>query len=177
MVEACPCDAVISWTSTARIALGVRADRKDRAILRSVAHLHAVLASRSPSAILLKRGPGKATGSFGWNRRTDSFTTGQWVRKIIDHTATDLSPDGKHFLYFVNTGGWLLENHVYRAIARAPWLKALAFWGSSPREFGPGAGLFFCDARGALRLRAGPARPEWDHLGLEVVPEFPSTRP
>jgi hypothetical protein len=141
-----------------------------------VAHLHGILATRSPTAILIKRGPGKQIATIGWNRRNDSFSLGQWLRKLVDHRDCDLSPDGEHFLYYVNDQSWSRENHVYRAISRAPWLKALTFWGSSPREFGPGTGLFFQTADGVTRLKALDRKPDWDALGIEVAGDFPSTR-
>jgi len=61
------------------------------------------------------------------DRSTDTFTAGQCVRKRIDFENTDLSPDGKYFIYYVNDGAWNRKNHVYRAISLTPWLKALAF--------------------------------------------------
>jgi hypothetical protein len=141
-----------------------------------MAHLHALLASGSPQAILIKRGPGRRSCTIGWDRRTDAFSLGQWIGKPLDHRSADLSPDGSYFLYYVNDGSWTRRNHVYRAISRSPWLKAAAFWGAAPQSYGPGAGLFFSSADGRLRLRARPCAPDWDHLGIEVVPDFPDTR-
>lgn len=117
-----------------------------------MAHLHAILAADSPLAILLKRGPQNQTRTIGWDRSTDAFTEGQCVRKTIEFESTDLSPDGKHFIYYVNDGSWNRKNHVYRAISLAPWLKALTFWGSEPGDYGPGIGLFFKDDDGVTRV-------------------------
>ena len=135
-----------------------------------MAHLHGILASRSPAAILIKRGPGRQSCTIGWDRRTDTFSVGQWLRKTIDPHAADLSPDGQHFVHYCNDHSWLRPNHVYRAISRAPWLKALVFWGTAPREYGPGTGLFFRGTDGIVRFASRTdARPEWDLLGIEVV--------
>jgi hypothetical protein len=139
-----------------------------------VAHLHGILATRSPTAILIKRGPGKQIATIGWNRRDDSFTVGQWLRKLVDHRDCDLSADGKHFLFYVNDHSWSRANHAYRGISLAPWLKALAFWGCSPRDFGPGTGLFFQGPDGVTRLRASDRKPDRDALGIEVVRDFPT---
>jgi hypothetical protein len=139
-----------------------------------MAHLHALLASRAPGAILVKRGPGRQSCTIGWDRRTDAFSLGQWIRKPLDHRTADLSPDGAYFVYYVNDSSWARQNHVYRAISRSPWLKAAAFWGAAPRSYGPGAGLFFAED-GRLRLRAKPCAPDWDQLGIEVVSDFPDT--
>lgn len=140
-----------------------------------MAHLHAILATASSRAILIKRGPRNQTRTIGWDRRTDSFTTGQCVRKKIDHRDADLSPDGRHFIYFVNDQSWSRKNHVYRAVSLAPWLKALVFWGSAPGDYGPGVGLFFQEADGVTRIRAEVRAPEWDQLGMKVVPTATDT--
>ncbi len=130
-----------------------------------MAHLHAILAADAPSAILIKRGPRNLTGTIGWDLRRDTFTPGQWLRKKLDHTAADLSPDGEYFIYYINDQSWFRPNHVYRAVSRAPWLKALMFWGSAPREYGPGTAMFFRDEDGVTRIRAIlTVPPEWDHL-------------
>ena len=68
-----------------------------------MAHLHAILATQSPLAVLVKRGPGRCSGLFRWDRRSDTFENGQWLRQRLDHDAADLSPDGTLFVYFVNT--------------------------------------------------------------------------
>lgn len=135
-----------------------------------VAHLHAILAADSPSAILIKRGPQNQTGTIGWDRRTDSFTAGQCLRKKIEHREADLSPDGKYFIYYVNDQSWSRKNHVYRAISLAPWLKALVFWGSEPSDYGPGVGMFFQDEDGVTRIRGKVEAPAWDHLRIPAVP-------
>lgn len=136
-----------------------------------MAHLHAILAADSPSAVLIKLGPRNQTRTIGWDRRTDQFTAGQCVRKRIDHRDIDLSPDGAYLIYYINDQSWDRDNHVYRAVSRAPWLKALVFWGSGPREFGPGVGMFFKDEDGVTRIRAATlVTPEWDRLGIPVIP-------
>lgn len=136
-----------------------------------MAHLHAILAADSSTAVLLKRGPQNQTRTVGWDRSTDTFTAGQCVRKKIDFENTDLSPDGKYFIYYVNDGSWNRKNHVYRAISLAPWLKALAFWGSAPKDYGPGIGMFFKEDDGVTRVRVMSTTPgDWDHLGLPLVP-------
>jgi hypothetical protein len=135
-----------------------------------MAHLHAILATASSGAILLKRGPGSQTRTIGWDRRKDTFTKGQCVRREIEYYFTDLSPDGRFFLHYVHSHGQWYEHPIYRAISRAPWLKALTFWGSSSGEYGPGTALFFQE-RGTTRIRAHLlSSPEWDHLKIPVIP-------
>lgn len=64
-----------------------------------------------------------------WNRETDEFQLGQWLKGRIYERRSDLSPDGKHFLYFAMNGKWKSEAHgSWTAISRAPFLKALAIF-------------------------------------------------
>lgn len=142
-----------------------------------MAHLHAILAAESPAAILIKRGPGRCSCTIGWDRVTDTFELGQWLKQRIDHDGADLSPDGKLFVYFVNTQKWGEEHGVYRAISRAPWLKALAFWSTDSWTKGPGVGMFFRDQDGQVKLQAWPQIPKWDHVDMEVVAELPDCPP
>ncbi len=142
-----------------------------------MAHLHAILATDSPTAILIKRGPGRVSCTIGWDRRTDLFELGQWLKQRIDHDAADLSPDGQHFCYFVNTQRWGEEHSVYRVVSKAPWLKALAFWSTDSWTKGPGVAMFFRDENGSVKLLAHPHTPQWDHLGMEVVAEAPNRPP
>jgi hypothetical protein len=62
-----------------------------------------------------------------WNRKTDEFQLGQWLKGRIYERRSDLSPDGKHFIYFAMNGKWSSEARgSWTAISRAPFLKALA---------------------------------------------------
>lgn len=40
-----------------------------------------------------------------WDRRTDSFTLGQWLKDRI-YGRGNLSSDGTHFIYFTRDGKW-----------------------------------------------------------------------
>jgi hypothetical protein len=140
-----------------------------------MAHLHAILAADSPVAILIKRGPGRCSCAIGWDRRTDTFETGQWLKQKIE--SADLSPDGQHFCYFVNTQQQRPEHRVYRVVSRAPWLKALSFWSRQSWIQGPGPGMFFRDVDGEVKLWALPDIPKWDFIGLKTVRELPDTAP
>jgi hypothetical protein len=50
-----------------------------------MAHLHAILATDSALALLLWRGLRAQTRTIGWDRRVDTFSAGQCVRRRIDH--------------------------------------------------------------------------------------------
>jgi hypothetical protein len=89
--------------------------------------LHVLLASHAPVGLVIRRGPSKSVATILWDRQRDEFQLGQWLKGRIYERRSDLSPDGRHFIYFaVNgkqnspTGG------AWTAISRAPFLKALA---------------------------------------------------
>lgn len=81
--------------------------------------LHVLLARDAPVGLVIRRGPSKQVATLLWDRRRDSFELGQWLKGRIYERRGDLSPDGKHFLYFAMNGRW-----SWTAISRAPWLKA-----------------------------------------------------
>lgn len=60
------------------------------------ARLHVLLARDSPAAVVIRRGPSDRVATIGWDRRTDTFTDGQWLHGRIYERRSDLSPDGKH---------------------------------------------------------------------------------
>lgn len=60
--------------------------------------LHVLL--RKKTAVVILRGNNKSAATFGWNLEDDSFALGQWFRGRIYEYRSDLSPDGKHLIYF-----------------------------------------------------------------------------
>lgn len=80
------------------------------------------------------------------------YEPGAWIRANLSPQRCDLSPDGRWFCYFTlkMPGRWK-AGHTYVAIARLPWLTALAAWGTcgtwargahfveDPRVWGVGA--------------------------------------
>jgi len=91
--------------------------------------IHVLLASASPFGLVIRRGPSKCVATLLWNRKTDEFQLGQWLKGRIYERRSDLSPDGKHFLYFAMNGKWQTEARgSWTAISRAPYLKALAIF-------------------------------------------------
>lgn len=96
---------------------------------RFPARIHVLLASDAPKGLIIRRGPSKCVATLLWNRKTDEFQLGQWLRGRIYERRSDLSPDGKHFLYFAMNGKWKTEARgSWTAISRAPFLKALAIF-------------------------------------------------
>lgn len=87
------------------------------------ARIHVLLASRAPVAVVIRRGPAKRVATMLWDRTRDEFQMGQWLKGRIYERQCDLSPDGKHLLYFARKNG-----DPWSAISHAPYLKAIAFF-------------------------------------------------
>lgn len=105
------------------------------------ARLHVLLARDAELGVIVRRGPSKHTAVIGWNRKTDTFTLGQWLRGRIYERRCDLSPDGEHFLYFAMNGKWASSvKGSWTAISRAPYLKALTLFAKG--DCWNGGGLF-----------------------------------
>jgi hypothetical protein len=103
------------------------------------ARLHAILASKSPYAIVIRRGNSKQTAAILWNRQDDSFTIGQWLKGKIYHYRCDISPNGKYWIYFaLGKGG-----KTYTAAALTPYLNAIDFY--EKNDAWNGGGLFLND--------------------------------
>jgi len=103
--------------------------------------LHVLLARSAPVALVLRRGPSKSIAAIEWNRATDRFTLGQWLRGRIYEKRSDLSPDGKHFIYFAMNGQWSSPTAgSWTAISRAPYLRAIALFAKG--DCWHGGGLF-----------------------------------
>ena len=106
--------------------------------------LHVLLARGSRAALVIRRGPSKSVCTVLWNRDRDTFKLGQWMRGRIYERRCDLSPDGKHFIYFAMNGRWQSETKgAWTAISRVPYLKAITLLGKG--DCWNGGGLFLSD--------------------------------
>src|SRR5215471_5847626 len=93
------------------------------------ARLHVLLARDTRLGVVIRRGPSRSVCTLLWNRKTDEFTMGQWLRGRIYERRSDLSPDGKHLIYFAMNGKWTSEaKGSWTAISQAPFLKAVALY-------------------------------------------------
>ncbi|MBS0209253.1 MAG: hypothetical protein JSS27_09885 [Planctomycetes bacterium] len=91
--------------------------------------IHVLLASDADVGLVIRRGPSKCVATIGWNRTTDEFQLGQWLKGKIFERRCDLSADGKYLLYFAMNGKWHSESRgSWSAISRAPYLKAIAMF-------------------------------------------------
>ena len=88
------------------------------------ARIHVLLAQKSPQAIILRRGPSERVATIGWNRANDKFSIGQWLKGRIFSDRCDISPDGRHWIYFAMGS----RSQTWTAVAKTPYLKALDFY-------------------------------------------------
>jgi len=87
--------------------------------------LHALIARDKNIGIVIRRGPAKHVATFLWDISKDKFTIGQWMKGRIYERRSDLSADGKYFLYFAMNGKWESEAEgAWTAVSKAPYLKA-----------------------------------------------------
>lgn len=105
------------------------------------ARLHVLMARSAPVGLVLRRGPSKSVCSILWNRTTDEFHVGQWLRGRIYERRSDVSPDGQYLIYFAMNGrGESKTGGAWTAISRTPWLKAMVLLGKG--DCWHGGGLF-----------------------------------
>jgi hypothetical protein len=136
------------------------------------ARIHAILARDSLRAIVIRRGPSKSVCTIGWDRRRDRFEVGQWLRGRIYERRCDLSPDGRHFIYFALNGKWSgPAKGSWTAISRAPYLKAVGLWANGSGW--NGGGLFASDSRFWLNRFMYGHQELLKPRGLTEIGEYP----
>lgn len=110
----------------------------------SPARLHVLMAREAPFGLILRRGPRHQVCTIGWNRTDDTFALGQWLRARISELESDLSPDGRHFIYSAARYKPGADIGHWTALSRAPFLKAIGFWPRGDTRLGGG---FFPDKK------------------------------
>ena len=126
---------------------------------RFPARLHVLLARNAKVGLVIRRGPSKSVCTLLWIRQNDTFKLGQWMRGRIYERRSDLSPDGKHLIYFTMNGRWESETKgAWTAISRTPYLKAIDLYAKG--DCWHGGGLFLSnrefwlnDGRGHTELK------------------------
>lgn len=105
------------------------------------ARIHILVAKHSQDALVIRRGPSGVTCVLNWNRKLNAVCVAQWFNGRIYERRSDLAPDGKHWIYFAMNGKWQSEaKGAWTAIARAPWIKAIALFPKG--DCWQGGGLF-----------------------------------
>ena len=89
--------------------------------------LHVLTALASSNAVVLRRGPSDQVASLGWDRQTGAVVLGQWLAGRIYEYRCDMSPDGRHVVYFATQQGRPHGPVAWTAVSRAPWLRAIHF--------------------------------------------------
>lgn len=131
------------------------------------ARLHVLLARSSTKAVIIRRGPSKLTAAIGWDRAVDSFAVGQWLKGKLYHFRSDLSPDGRHWIYFAMSA----KGQTWTAMAKAPYFKALDFY---PKGDAWNGGGLFANNHSYWLNDAGPTLHEharWES-GLTVLDKW-----
>ena len=112
--------------------------------------LYAILARKSPNAIVFRRGPSKQVLVISWDTSKDTFQQGQWFKGRIYERRCDLSPDGELLLYFAAK---YRGTYSWSAVSKPPYLTALAMWPKG--DTWGGGGHFITQHRIALNHRNG----------------------
>jgi len=92
------------------------------------ARLFVLLASASPVAVILRRGPSRWVQMIKWHTDTDTFEEGQWLHGRIYPERCDLSPDGQLLIYFAgkfNQKTMRGNKFAWTAISKPPYFTAL----------------------------------------------------
>jgi hypothetical protein len=125
--------------------------------------LHVLLAREAGRAIVIRRGPSSQTSVFAWDRETNLFQIAHWFKGRIYERRSDISPDGKFWIYFAMNGKWQAETSgSWTTVARTPQLKAISLYAKG--NCWNGGGLFLSN------------RTFWLNDGLGHVPLFESDR-
>ncbi|MCF6245272.1 MAG: hypothetical protein L3J43_09575 [Sulfurovum sp.] len=100
------------------------------------ARLFVLIPAENHKAIVICRRSSKKVGVFQWDMLSNKIKVSQWLKGRIYEYFSDVSPDGRHFLYSMNQKGW-----GYTVISKSPWIKAISIW----RNVGGWGGGIFID--------------------------------
>jgi hypothetical protein len=130
--------------------------------------LHLFHARAAARTVILRQGPTRLWRMILWDRDTDNFHEGQCLKHKVYAERCDLSPDGRHFLYFALDGQWSQPTRgSYTVISRPPFFTALRL---HPQGDTWGGGGFFVDAtRFCVTAWGKPAALRRSEDGLEQV--------
>ena len=125
--------------------------------------LHVLLAREAGRALVIRQGPSAQTCVFSWNRETNQFQIAHWFKGRIYERRSDMSPDGRYWIYFAMNGKWQSETSgAWTTVAPCPQLKAISLYAKG--NCWNGGGLFLNN------------RSFWLNDGLGHVPLFESDR-
>lgn len=106
-------------------------------MLKPELRLYLFFATENSRVLILRQGPTRQFRLIHWDRDTDEFQDGQWIKKKVYPRGCSLSPDGRHFLYSLLDGQWgSVTEGEYMAISHPPYFTALAlFPGAASGQF------------------------------------------
>lgn len=134
------------------------------------ARLHVLVAKDNKTAVVIRRGPSKHTCVLSWDIAAGDISVSQWMHGRIYERRSDISPDGKYWIYFAMNGKWDSEvKGSWTAIARVPWLKAIVLYPKG--DCWNGGGLFTGDRTYWLNDGYGHAQAA-SSTEVDRVPEF-----
>jgi hypothetical protein len=89
-----------------------------------------IVARTAPIVAIFRRGPSKQVALMEWNLTTNRVALGQWLKGRIYERRADVSPDGRHLIYFA-------ANHrsahplggAWTSVSRMPYLRAMHVYG------------------------------------------------
>lgn len=91
--------------------------------------LRLVLASKAPTAVILRRGPSKWFHVLRWDLRDDFLEPGSWFHGRIYEDTCTVSSDGRWMFYlaanFTLSTSQQLGSTAWFALCHPPWLKAV----------------------------------------------------
>lgn len=147
----------------------------------SSCRLSVFLAHKAPVGVILRRGPSAWAQLVAWDRRSDRFTPGQWFHGRVYERRSDLSPDGRLFVYFAAKHGRRgpdTDNigDAWTAISKPPYFTALALWPNIGSWYG--GGVFKTDRLVQLDATCTlEPHPKFRVRGLKIAPLGAATAP
>lgn len=127
------------------------------------AKVFAFIPQESGNALILRRGKSSHVGVYSWDFKSDEIKLSQWLNGRIYEYRSDISPDGKYFIYSANQKG-----EGYTVISHAPWIKAISFW----RNIGGLGGGIFTSNKNYILRNNFLSRHEFSDKALTKVGEY-----
>ena len=125
---------------------------------RPPARIEVLLARNQPVAAVFRRGPTRWTLVSRWDTAADIFTDGDWFCGSFYPDRSDLSPSGRHLVYFAafaRQPQFAIGSQAWTGVSELPRLEPLAAWPQDDCWYG--GGLFEDDA--SLAINGHPDGP------------------
>ena len=131
--------------------------------------LFGIPATSAPIVAVIRRGPSDWCAVGRWDIEGADYEPGAWFRGTLYPQKCDLSPDGRWFAYSaMKPGADWAAGDIYEAVARLPWLTALAAWNAGTTYT---RGMHFTEVPGSNEIGepdVGDAGPLMRRLGLAL---------